>query len=409
MAVAAPPPSDRPGTFAALRVREFRLLWIALLVSAVGTWMQIVSLSLLVLRLTNNSAVALGLVSLAQALSFFLFSVPGGAAADRFDRRRLLLVTQTLLALNAAALGVLTVTHLISLPVVLGLAFLSSAVLSFDQPARSALVPTLVPPGLLTNAVALQSVAFSAASAVGPAIAGFLAGVVGPAGNFFLNAASFAGILGVLFVLRPPPQERRASRSLWRNVAEALKAVRGDAALPWLLTGYGALLFFGPSVSLILPLFARTVLHEGEAGLGWLFTAVGAGTITGGLVVASLGNVRRGRLFLGATVAWVAALALLGFARALPLALAALAAYGLALSVAQSGAIALMQSRVAPEMRGRVMGLNTLLMMGVRPLGDFPLGALTGVLGVPGVVWLGAGAVGAFWLLLSTKRGLRDA
>ena len=398
-------------TFEALRHREFRLLWLALLASAVGTWMQIVSLSLLVLRITHGSALALGAVSLAQAAAFFLFAFVGGGFADRFDKRRLLLVTQSLLALTAAALGTLTLTGHATLGAILALAFVSSAILSFDQPARSALVPLLVPREALTNAVALQSVAFSAASAVGPAIAGFLVGALGIAGNFYLNAASFAGMLLVLYVLRLPERARvRApGRPLWASLQEALGVVRRDPALPWVIAGYGVLLFCGPSASLILPIYGQQVLKLQGGGLGWLFSALGLGTITGGLIVASLRGARhRGRVLLAAMALWVGALVAFGFARSLWPAMLALCVYGVALNGTQSSAIALMQGRVEDQLRGRIMSVNTLLMMGVRPLGDFPAGALVGVIGAPGVVWLGAAIVAVCGLFLGTRRALRE-
>lgn len=408
-------PSSPPGklqTFAALQNPQFRWLWIALLVSAVGTWMQIVALSLLVLRVTNNSSVALGTVSLAQAAAFVLFSFVGGGVADRFDKRKLLLVTQSLLALCAGLLGILTLTRHITLPGILLISFFASAVLSFDQPTRSALVPLLVPRELLTNAVALQSVAFSAAAAVGPALAGFLSGPLGPGGIFLLNAVSFVLILIVLWRLRLSGRAtaRDAKGSFLQSLQEALGAIRHDRALPWLISGYGAVLFFGPSVSLILPIFAQRVLHLDNVGLGWLFTAVGLGNILGGLTVASVKKLEhQGRVFLGAVVGWVAALVALGLSHNLWGAMAALFVFGIALNVVQSVAIAMMQGRVEERLRGRLMSVNTLLMMGLRPLGDFPAGALATAIGPGGVVLVGAGAVALFTGFLWTRKGLREA
>jgi MFS family permease len=156
-------------TFRALQYRDFRLLWTGLAVSAVGTWMQIVALSLLVLDITHGSAVALGTLSLTQALSFLLFAAIGGSVADHFDKRRLLLVTQSLMMGFAVLLGILTLTGLIRFWVILLVAFASSSALSFDQPARNALVTSLVPKEHLMNAVSLQSAVFNGASVLGPA------------------------------------------------------------------------------------------------------------------------------------------------------------------------------------------------------------------------------------------------
>ncbi|MBA3945142.1 MAG: MFS transporter [Herpetosiphonaceae bacterium] len=175
---AAPVNKRRLQTFTALRHRDFRLLWIGLVISALRTWMQIIAQSLLVLRLTHGSAFALGTVSLAQAVAFFVFALVGGSIADRVDKRRLLLITQSISALLALLLAILTVTGTIQVWMIVILAFLSGTVLSFDQPTRAALIPALVPRNELMNAISLQSLVFNGASAVGPALGGL---TIGPA------------------------------------------------------------------------------------------------------------------------------------------------------------------------------------------------------------------------------------
>src|SRR6266446_2601611 len=246
-------------TFRALQHRNFRLLWTGFAVSAVGTWMQIIALSLLVLDLTHGSAAALGTVSLTQALSFLLFAGMGGGAADRFDKRRLLLLTQSLMAGFAVLLGVLTVTGLIRFWMIMLVAFASSATLSFDQPTRNSLIASLVPKEHLMNAVSLQSAVFNGASILGPALAGLTLSRTGYAGNFFLNAASYFAMISALLLSSAPPAlgiARPATRLL-DSVREALLYVRRDQALPSVVWAYGALLFFGPSATLALPLFAK--------------------------------------------------------------------------------------------------------------------------------------------------------
>src|SRR5438094_4370355 len=150
---APPAPKSKLQTFRALGYRDFRLLWISLIVSSVGTWMQIVAQSLLILQITHGSALALGIVSLAQATSFFLFALIGGGVADRVDKRRFLLVTQSLSMLLAFIFGILTITGVIQVWMVVVLAFCSGTILSFDQPTRSSLVPILVPKEDLMNAM----------------------------------------------------------------------------------------------------------------------------------------------------------------------------------------------------------------------------------------------------------------
>jgi MFS family permease len=373
----APPATPRAGgTFRALAHRDFRLLWAGLVISAVGTWMQIVAQALLVLDISHGSAVALGAVSLAQALAFFVFSLFGGAVADRVDKRRLLLVTQSLCMVFAVLLGLLTATHVVRVWMVVVLAFFQGTALSFDQPTRAALIPELVPKEELLNALSLQSIIFTGASAVGPALAGIALPSIGYAGNFFANAASYFAVLGALYAIRAPHSSASSPTAARtpspRAIRESLDAVRKDAALPWILLVYGALLFFGPSPPLLLPAMSARILHLDPARLGILFAASGAGAVAGGLGLASAGNpAQKGRIVVLAALAWCASLAGFAAARSFPASLAALLFVGACGAVVTATSITLMQTRVPPNMRGRVMSLNTLLIMGVRPLGDF--------------------------------------
>src|SRR5689334_6995219 len=195
--------SSWPVPVRSLRNPDFRILWIGLIISAIGTWMQIVAQSLLVLRLTHNSGFALGLVSLAQACAFFLFALLGGGFADRLQRRRLLLATQTLLMCLALSMGVLTLAGRMQVWMIVIIDFLSGAVLSFDQPARAALISSLVPKEDLLNAISLQSAVFNGASVLGPALAGIIIDLIGLPANFFLNAVSFLAVLTSLRIIHP--------------------------------------------------------------------------------------------------------------------------------------------------------------------------------------------------------------
>ncbi len=412
-------PKLRLQTFRALHYRDFRLLWISLIVSAVGTWMQIVAQSLLVLQITHGSPLALGLVSLAQSLSFFLFALVGGGVADRVDKRRFLLVTQSLSMGLAFLLGVLTLTGVIQVWMIILLAFCSGTVLSFDQPTRSSLVPMLVPRKDLMNAISLQSTVFNGAAVVGPALAGITIGLLGSAGhfiglmgaltgyagNFLLNGISFLGVLFFLYFIHVPQEaleqgtEKRGP--MLAAIRAALGAVRRDPALPWVLSGYGALLFFGPSNTLILPIFATQILHLNPFQLGILFSAAGLGTLTGALIVASLGDFQyKGWLLLISLLLWTSALLIFAFSHLFWLSLLALLLFGIAQNGVGATVITLAQLRVAPQMRGRVMSLNTLLIMGVRPLGDFPASGLIAVVGGPLTVLICALIVGAYSLYL---------
>jgi MFS family permease len=412
--MSAPGPQRLPiSAFHALQNHDFRYVWAGLAISATGTWMQIVAQSLLVLDLTHGSALALGTVSAAQAISFLLLAPVGGGVADRVSKRKLLLSTQAIMMGLAVLLGALTAIGAIRFWMIPLAAFANGAALSFDQPARSALVAGLVPPENLMNAIALQSAVFNGAALLGPALAGLVLSRVGYAGSFFVNAASYSAVVGALLLIDDSEGSGagRPAGKLLDSVRAALLYVRRDTVLPAVVAVYGALLFFGPSTALMLPLFARQILHVSPSGLGLLFSAAGGGTVVSALIVASLGDFRhKGRLLLGSATVWVAALALFGLSNSLAVAVLALAILGAAQNGVAAASITLLQTRVPPEMRGRAMSLNTLLIMFVRPLGDFPAAAIIGGLGLrPAVLAAAAIVASVVFTLLIARPQVRNA
>ncbi|HTB18191.1 MAG TPA: MFS transporter [Bryobacteraceae bacterium] len=405
-----PPGTSRTfGTFRALRHPHYRTLWIGMLASALGTWMQIVAQSLLVLKLTGNSAVALGTVSLAQASAFFLFAPLGGTFADRHDKRKLLFRTQTLLMLIAFALAALTATGIIRLWMVIVLAFGSGTLLSFDQPARASLLPLLAPPEDLINAISLQTLAFNAASIAGPPLGGAVAAAVGLAGDFALNGCSYLAVIVSLFLL---PAGVTASHSgssgpsrTWSAVREMLAVIQKQPAVSAAVLVYAVLLFVAPSQALLVPIFVTSILHGGAAQLGFLFAASGIGTVAGSLFVASFGHYqRKGRLLVSANALWVMALAIFAHTRTFATSFAMLLLMAAAQSVFTTLAITMMQGSVEAKMRGRIMSLNTLLMMGVRPLGDFPVSVATSFFGIANAALLSASVVALAGALVFSLR-----
>jgi MFS family permease len=369
-----------------------------MLASALGTWMQIVAQSLLVLRLSGNSALALGTVSLAQASAFFLFAPMGGAFADRHDKRRILFRTQTLLMLSAFTLAALTAAGTIRLWMVVVLAFTSGLLLSFDQPARAALLPLLAPPEDLTNAISLQTLVFNAASIAGPPLGGAVAAVAGLAGDFALNGCSYLAVI-VSLLLLPAHAIASATGSpgssrTWSAVREMLAVIRKKPVVSAAVLVYAVLLFVAPSQSLLVPLFIANILHGGAARLGFLFAASGIGTVLGSLFVASFGDYQgKGRLMVSANAVWVMALAIFALSRTFAASFVMLALMAAAQSVFSTLVITQMQGAVEAKMRGRIMSLNTLLIMGVRPLGDFPVSVATSFFGIANAALLSAAVV----------------
>jgi len=395
--------AHRPHPWAVLEHRDFRLFWLGQAVSGVGTFMQVVGQSLLVLQLSHNSALALGLVSLAQALAFFAFALIGGSVVDRVNRRKLLFVTQSLLLGLALTLALLSAMGAATLPLVVVLAFCSGVVVSFDQPARASLFPGLVPRAEMPKATALNALAMTTAGTFGPALAGFTAATLGLSVNFGLNALSFGIALVCLALMRPValPQVVPARQPLIGSVREGLRVVARDPALQWVVSGYGVLLLLGPSPSVLLPLYAAQVLHVGGAQLGGLFLMVGAGTLLASAVQAAYGDgSSREGVFVVSLLVWASALAVFALSASWVLSAAALLVHGAARNVVGMTAVTLMQLRAPEHARGRVMSLNTLLSGGLRPLGDFCLSAFMAVTSLEGTTLVCAGLVGLYALIL---------
>jgi MFS family permease len=374
--------------FRALGVPEFRTLWIAVAVSAVGTWMQIVAQSLLVLDLTGGSAAALGAVGLAQASAFFIFALSGGGVADRFDKQRLLLITQSLLLGVAVAYGLLVQAGAIRFWMVLALVFITGSILSFDQPARGALLVSLAGKERVASAVSLQSMTFNGAAMVGPAAGGLVIQYFGLVAAFYSNALSFVPMLAVLGFrsrLHARDMAARTAEPLVRAVRSGLETVARDRILAPVVLIYAVLFFAAPSVALLLPVLGRERLHSSADQLGVLFSAYSAGAIGGALFAGAARTTRpQVRVYAGALLIWAVSLAAVGRLTSFAVILVALVVLGAAQSAISVTAISLLQRCTGDAMRGRMMSLNTLIIMGIRPLGDFPDGVLLARAGIAG-------------------------
>ncbi len=390
-------------TFKALHYRDYALLWAGMTLSSIGTWIQIIAQSLLVLQLTNNSGVALGLISFVQAAPFLVFSLVGGGLADRIDKRKLLLCTQSLQIGYAFLLGVLTILGLVQFWHVLVLAFLVGVTLSFDQPARFALIPSLVPREDLSNAISLLTIVFNGSAIVGPALGGVLVTFIGYAGNFFLNGISYAAVLVALLLMRIPPVHTARAASLFHDIREGVTYIMHERLLAKLLINYGSLMFFASTYTVLLALFAVTELGATPAGLGVLYTATGFGTIAGSLGLASLGNYRhKGQLLMASSLGLSGAVIAFSLVHLYWVSFALLVVVGVMQTVASALSITLLQLNSPRTMIGLVMSINTLIIMGIRPLGGFPFGALTAVVGVSVALAVGAvisAAVSAYLFL----------
>lgn len=281
---AAPSGGGHVSAWAPLQEPVFRSLWIAAIISYIGTWMQAVGAGWMMTMLTM-SPLMVGLVQAAVALPVFLVILPAGALADMVDRRRLLLVAQWWMVLAAGALGVLTLLHAVGPWTLLGFTFLLGLGAVMNDPAWQAITPELVPQEKHAAAVALNSAGFNVARAVGPALGGMVIAVAGSGVAFLLNALSFLGVIAVLYRWKRPPSEHIVTEPLWDAIWTGIRYVRGSAVVRSVLIRTGAFSVAAISIFALLPILARPF---GARGYGLLLGCFGVGALAGATVLPRL-------------------------------------------------------------------------------------------------------------------------
>ena len=280
----------------ALRNPNFRLFWSGNFLSNIGTWMQNVAQGWLVLLLLTNSAFWLGVVGFAGSIPFLFFTLFGGVIADRVNKRRLLIVTQTVMMLLAFLLAALAWFKVITVWEVAAIAFLNGMAMSMNAPSYQALVPRLVKREDLTNAIALNSAQFNMSRILGPTLGGYAMALFGVAGNFFLNGVSFLAVLWALTRIDYPDEKRPAqSRACGPACAGDSPICAANAQMLVLIWMTAAASFLGIPFLTFIPYFAKVQLHAGESGLGWLMACSGLGAVLGAMTVASHGRAAASR------------------------------------------------------------------------------------------------------------------
>jgi predicted MFS family arabinose efflux permease len=376
-----------PGAFSPLRHRDFRLLWTGSLVSSVGTWIQRVAQGWLVLTITG-SPFWLGVDAFLGDAPFLAFSLFGGVLADRAERRRILLVSQVVQMACAFALMGLILTDRVTLGSILGLSFLTGLATAFGAPAFQALFPTLVPPGEIPKAIALNSIQFNLARVVGPGIAGLAFHQLGAAGCMGLNGLSFLAVVAALAAI----PRRAAPGGGGASVLEGLKEGVGVVLRRPDLRGLVGLAFLGSFCSIplvtFLPVFAKEVFQGGAGRYSALLAAFGCGAVLGGIVVAATAARMRRRGFIGAFGLFVYGLltAAFGVSRSPSLSFAFLVAAGACLMVVFSSFMTLVQTSVGDALRGRVVSIYGLAFRGGMPLGNLAAGTAAAAVGAPAVL-----------------------
>jgi MFS family permease len=397
-------PSSARTVFAALKHRNFRLFLTGQFISLCGTWMQTIAQGWLVLHLTN-SAFAVGLVTALGSLPILLFTLYGGVIADRVNKRRFIMVLQSLMLLEALTLGVLTALDLITVQWVMGLAVFFGFLTAFEVPARQAFVAEIVDREDLMNAIALGSSAFNLARIIGPAMAGVLIATLGLPACFFANAVSYLAVIVSLVRMQVPDTGAPSATPLWTALGEGFVYIFGrrwPRALVIIVTTFS---IFGFSFMPLMPVFARDALGLDASGYGVMVASIGLGALAAAFFMAAFGGrVRQSRLVLGSSVLF--GVVLIGASRA-PNFWSAVVLFTLCGGVMALNGIAantMLQTEAPDELRGRVMGFYSFMVLGLAPFGSLQAGWVAEHFGVRvafslgGLVCLAVAAVVAWWM-----------
>jgi MFS family permease len=361
------------------------------MISLFGTWMQTTAQGFLIFELTH-SPVYLGLVGFASGVPTWLLTLYGGVVADRVPRRKLIAITQSCMMVLAFVLAALTFLRVVQPWHVLVLASLLGIANSFDAPARQSFVSEMVGPEDLTNAIALNSTMFQAATVVGPAMAGVTYAMFGPGWCFTINGISFIAVIAALLAMNLPRHVHRpGSMSVREELREGALYIRSQPTIRVLISMIAVSSMFGLSFSTLIPAWSVNVLGGGAEISGLLFSARGAGALLGALFIASLGRkIMRGRLLIAGSFLYPVLLFALALTHWLPLSLLMLAGAGVGTILVNNLSNALVQTSTPDRLRGRVMGAYTWIFFGFMPLGALWSGAIAGKLGEPGAVMINA-------------------
>ncbi len=376
----------RASILTALRYRDFRLLWLGLLVSNLGTWMQFTAMGFFVARMAGSqhqAALDLGILGAARAIPVLLFSPIAGVVADHLPRRRVLFVTNTTMALAALLLALLASLHRLDMLALVSISALNSAANGFDSPTRQSWVPLLVDREYVGNAIGLNSVAFNAPAVIGPALAGLLIVWIGVAGVFYFNAAATLAVVVAVMLMRPSPPSSRRREPTLQAMQQGIVFIVRHPALRWIVLAQLVTAVLTRPYSQLIAALTVNVLHAGASGLGWAVSAVGVGGFGGALVTTYFAQrERRSRLWLQSGLVMSGGVLALGFVPTLAAALPVLFVIGVG-TMAQLGATNTLIQVLSPDdVRGRALAIYTMIAIGVVPLGALVDGAIASGIGL---------------------------
>ncbi len=390
--------------FPAFKNRNFRLYFAGQFTSLIGTWLQIVAQSWLVLQLTN-SAFLMGLVAAIGSLPTLLFSLFGGVIVDRFPKKKIVIFTQIAAMILAFTLGILTILKIINVVEIAILAFLLGTVSAIDMPARQVFTVEMVGKKDLASAIAINSGTFNAARVVGPAVAGLLIAVFGTGGAFILNGVSYIAVIIALFFIKTQPLPANKNLHPIKAVKEGVKYAFFHPLIKTLLLFAGVVSVFGWSYSTLMPIVAQNTFHLNATGLGYMYSATGLGAVAAMILISAFSQKRNPFLFiLGGNMIFAISMILFTFVNYLPLALILLFLTGFGLLSQFSMINTTIQHSVSDEMRGRVMSLYTLMFVGLSPIGNFEIGLVAERTNPEFAIRLGVIIALFYSLYLFTKR-----
>jgi len=378
-------------TFRALRHRNYRLFFYGQLVSLIGTWLQQTAMSWFVYEITGSKFLLGAVVAIGSA-PMMIFSLWGGSLADRYSKRSILIGTQTAQMLSAFVLAAGAWIGFASASFIMVIAALNGIAMGFDIPARQAFTVEMTSREDLLNAISLNSSIFHGARVIGPSIAGLMIGTVGIPICFFLNGVSFIAVIVGLMMMQLPPLERPVIHTsplehAWSGIVYSIQHQR----VRTILSLFFAVGVFGWSYTVLMPAFARDVLGRGANGYGLLISASGAGALIGALLVAAYGHlVAPRKLAFGGIYLFSAAVIALAFTRSFYFSLGCLFVAGLGMLLFFATSNTTLQTIVPDEMRGRVMGIWSLVFGMMIPVGSLEAGAVANLLGTPFALGFGA-------------------
>jgi len=379
----------------ALKIRDFRLLWFGLFISAVGSQMQTVAINWHVYLLTK-SALSLGLIGLSRSLPLIIFSIFSGVAADIFDRKKLVIVAQIIMAICALILTIASFSGNITPLLIYVITAVNSLATSVDIPGRHSLYPLIVPKKMFANATSLISIMWRASQILGPAIGGLIIASLGVKMVYLINAVSFLTIIVALFLIKPKPQTFASRQFKFSAVREGFSYVfKSDLIRSTMLLDFFASFF--ATANVLLPIYVKEILLAGPKELGLLYAAAAVGGVVGGLLIASIKHLKnQGKIILVSVFVYGLSTLVFAFSKSFYLCFICLAIAGFCDIISGVIRTTLRQLKTPDVIRGRMVAVNMIFFYGGPELGELEAGLLASVIGAPLSVLVGGiGAVAA--------------